>query len=238
MTDVRLTALNPVDSQVYPVACNTSGELIVEQVDPGPDLTVTGDLTVDGTATIGGTALVTDANGNVGINTATPGKLLDVNGAAQISELNVGNPTGTVVVEVGKGATQNRNVFIDLVGDTTYSDYGLRIIRKNAGANAESEIAHRGTGSLRVNCQEAGKIELRTNNSTRVTITSSGDLIMGGTEASPNISINRAGTATFIGNVTAPNITSLSAVIAELTAKVETLMSLNARQVDISTDTP
>jgi len=54
MTDVRLTALNPVDSQVYPVACNTSGELIVEQVDPGPDLTVTGDLTVDGTSTFNG----------------------------------------------------------------------------------------------------------------------------------------------------------------------------------------
>lgn len=29
MTDVRLTALNPVDSQVYPVACNSSGELLV-----------------------------------------------------------------------------------------------------------------------------------------------------------------------------------------------------------------
>jgi len=236
MTDVRLTALNPVDSQVYPVACNTSGELLV--ADGGPDLTVTGDLTVDGTATIGGTALVTDANGNVGINTATPGKLLDVNGAAKISELNVGNPTGNVKIELGEGATQNRSVYIDLIADTTYSDYGLRIIRRNAGADAESEIMHRGTGSLRVNCQEAGKIELRTSNSTRATITSAGDLIMGGTEASPNISINRAGTATFTGNVTAPNITSLSAVIAELTAKVEILMSLNSRQVDNSTDTP
>tara|TARA_B100001059_G_scaffold236543_1_gene287658 strand:+ start:3054 stop:3689 length:636 start_codon:yes stop_codon:yes gene_type:complete len=62
MTDVRLTALNPVDSQVYPVACNTSGELIVEQVDPGPDLTVTGNLTVDGTATFDST---TTFDGNV-----------------------------------------------------------------------------------------------------------------------------------------------------------------------------
>ena len=52
MTDVRLTALNPVDSQVYPVACNTSGELLVAQDDPGPDLTVTGDLTVDGITSI------------------------------------------------------------------------------------------------------------------------------------------------------------------------------------------
>jgi len=50
MTDVRLTALNPVDSQVYPVACNTSGELLV--ADGGPDLTVTGDLTVDGKTSI------------------------------------------------------------------------------------------------------------------------------------------------------------------------------------------
>jgi len=48
MTDVRLTAINPVDSQVYPVACNSNGELIVDREDPGPDLTVTGDLTVDG----------------------------------------------------------------------------------------------------------------------------------------------------------------------------------------------
>jgi|TARA_R110001599_G_scaffold17277_1_gene69325 hypothetical protein len=60
MTDVRLTALNPVDSQVYPVACNTSGELIVEQVDPGPDLTVTGNLTVNGTATFDSTSTFDD----------------------------------------------------------------------------------------------------------------------------------------------------------------------------------
>jgi hypothetical protein len=61
MTDVRLTALNPVDSQVYPVACNTSGELIVEQVDPGPDLTVTGDLTVDGSTTLNGSTTLDDS---------------------------------------------------------------------------------------------------------------------------------------------------------------------------------
>ena len=65
MTDVRLTALNPVDSQVYPVACNTSGELIVEQVDPGPDLTVTGDLTVNGTATFDSSIT---ANGSAGVS--------------------------------------------------------------------------------------------------------------------------------------------------------------------------
>lgn len=35
MTDVRLTALNPADSQVYPVACNDKGELILEQTNAG-----------------------------------------------------------------------------------------------------------------------------------------------------------------------------------------------------------
>lgn len=50
MTDVRLTALNPTDSQVYPVACNTSGELLV--AGDGTDYlpltggNLTGDLTL------------------------------------------------------------------------------------------------------------------------------------------------------------------------------------------------
>jgi hypothetical protein len=50
MTDVRLTALNPEDSQVYPVACNSSGELqVVEQkievIDN--DVTINGTLNVN-----------------------------------------------------------------------------------------------------------------------------------------------------------------------------------------------
>lgn len=66
MTDVRLTALNPVDSQVYPVACNTSGELLV--ADGGPDLTVTGDLTVDGTASFNDGDVSIDNSGRVIVN--------------------------------------------------------------------------------------------------------------------------------------------------------------------------
>jgi hypothetical protein len=50
MTDVRLTALNPDDSQVYPVACNASGELRtvdqkIEVIDN--DVTINGSLSVD-----------------------------------------------------------------------------------------------------------------------------------------------------------------------------------------------
>ena len=34
MADVRLTAINPEDSQVYPVACNDKGELLLDSVVP------------------------------------------------------------------------------------------------------------------------------------------------------------------------------------------------------------
>jgi len=51
MTDVRLTALNPEDSKVYPVACNSSGELLTDKTDVGPDISIEGTLDVGGSIT-------------------------------------------------------------------------------------------------------------------------------------------------------------------------------------------
>ena len=63
MTDVRLTALNPDDSQVYPVACNAAGAIRIEEI---PDQTFKGDLdgnlTVTGNADIDGDITVGDPN--------------------------------------------------------------------------------------------------------------------------------------------------------------------------------
>ena len=56
MTDVRLTATNPEDSSVVPVACNAKGELKLEEV-PTFDGNVDGDLTVSGSATFAGNVL-------------------------------------------------------------------------------------------------------------------------------------------------------------------------------------
>ena len=47
MTDVRLTATNPEDSSVVPVACNAKGELKLEEV-PTFDGNLQGNLTVSG----------------------------------------------------------------------------------------------------------------------------------------------------------------------------------------------
>ena len=52
MADVRLTATNPEDSSVVPVACNEKGELKLEEI-PSFDGNVDGDLTVSGETTIG-----------------------------------------------------------------------------------------------------------------------------------------------------------------------------------------
>ena len=54
MADVRLTAVNPEDSQVYPVACNDKGELLLDSGGATGDLDVTGNLTVAGNTTGGG----------------------------------------------------------------------------------------------------------------------------------------------------------------------------------------
>ena len=51
MSDVRLTATNPEDSSVVPVACNSKGELLLEEI---PDQSFDGDL--DGNLNVTGSA--------------------------------------------------------------------------------------------------------------------------------------------------------------------------------------
>ena len=73
--------------------------------------------------------------------------------------LNVlGSTTGDTSIQLGNGRTGNGNAYVDLVGDTTYTDYGLRIIRASNGANAISSISHRGTGSLNIQTVDAAPI--------------------------------------------------------------------------------
>ena len=78
-------------------------------------------------------------------------------------------------IEIGD-ASSSQYAYIDLKGDTTYTDYGLRIIRGNAGANATSQLVHRGTGVFSLIAQDAGAIVLGTSNTTRLTLGSAGAL--------------------------------------------------------------
>ncbi len=74
---------------------------------------------------------------------------------------NVGNSattTGDTAVQIGVGRTDDGNAYIDLAGDTTYTDFGLRMIR-NSGENGISRIAHRGTGNFSFQSQDGGAFE-------------------------------------------------------------------------------
>lgn len=120
---------------------------------------------------------------------------------SSLASLQIGYNTTTQnrSIEVGGGRTGSGNSYIDLVGDTTYSDYGLRLYR-TAGANGASTIIHRGTGALALSTTEAASITLATNGTTRLTANASGITIptivvtggslTGVTISNPTITVN------------------------------------------------
>ncbi len=112
--------------------------------------------------------------GLVGIGTSAPGAPLHVEGQARVR----GGDTGDSVIKVGIDATGNRASYVDLIGDTTYTTYGLRLVR-NGGANGTSQLLHRGTGDYQITAQEAGSIAFLTSNTERFRCDSSGRLLVG-----------------------------------------------------------
>lgn len=78
-------------------------------------------------------------------------------------------------IEVGGGGIPgNHSAYIDLIGDETYTDYGLRIIRNNTGPNASSELLHRGTGDLRFSTVESAPISFFVGATEAMRLTASG----------------------------------------------------------------
>ena len=169
------------------------GDFSIVAVEDGlqatPSLTFTNDLNT-GVFRSGADALAIVTGGQyaiactstqaVGIRTPNPSTALHVAGNARVGADDVTDAH----LQIGKGATGNRNSYIDIVADTTYTDYGLRIIRNNTGANATSELKHRGTGALNFTTQEAAPIVFNTTNSPALTITSGGLVGIGVTSPS------------------------------------------------------
>lgn len=103
-------------------------------------------------------------------------------------------------IEVGVGRLGSGTSFVDLIGDTVYTDFGARFMR-NPGANGTADIVSRGTGGVRVISQETGSIRLFTSNLERMQITSAGRVGIG--TAVPSSALHVVGTVTatnFIGN--------------------------------------
>jgi hypothetical protein len=105
-----------------------------------------------------------------------------------------GASTAEAHLTIGQGRTDSGYSYIDLVGGTTYSDYGLRIIRNNTGANTTSAIIHRGTGNLEIATVESSSVLFKTGNSEKMRILANGNVGIGTTGPGSKLHINTGAT--------------------------------------------
>jgi hypothetical protein len=101
--------------------------------------------------------------------------------------INVGSTalsTGSAVIKVGNARTGDGASSIDLIGDTTNSSYGLRLIRAG-GVNGSSDILHVGTGVFGITA--TSEIEL---NATTIDINGTVD-VSGATTINNDLSVTQ-----------------------------------------------
>lgn len=136
--------------------------------------------------------------GNVGIGTNSPSQKLHVSGnGLYTGNLDVGHGVSTAdaAINLGTGRTGNGFAYIDLIGDTTYTDYGLRILRNNGGANTTSLIVHRGTGDFSIQNNEAANLVFLTAATERMRISSTGNVGIGTTSPAFKLEVNAGSNA-------------------------------------------
>lgn len=261
MSDVRLTATNPVDSSVVPVSCNSAGELLVAKpviTEIDNDLTVTGNLTV-------GTATSIVANGP-----ATFAGAGDFEGGVEALNFDAKRPADSTsdVFSGWKGSNVTSQILADgsatfygAVSSLNSTSYGFigennstaaTIQLKNqgsgllidghaptsAGGAAVFTVSNSGSatfsGSLGVNgglaSNEAARFHLTSSATNGVTIVSdsasldsAGALRIFNSANSEKVLIKTDGSATFAGNVSAPNINTFVRVLQERISTSESI---------------
>lgn len=151
-------------------------------------LEVTGSLNIDAPNTADGIRIYTDgdithaiysaggdnsgyiqtytANGEL-INRLDDDGLLVRTNSDVTGQIDIGDGTTTTqacILNLGNGRTGNGYAYIDMVGDTTHTDFGLRLLRGNTGQNTNSQLIHKGTGELQIKTPEGGTIKLNPGN--------------------------------------------------------------------------
>ncbi|WP_065331225.1 hypothetical protein [Tritonibacter mobilis] len=79
--------------------------------------------------------------------------------AAAAIDAGLGARTETTRIDIGRNRTGNGFSQLDLIGDTTYTDYGTRLLR-NPGASGKSQLLHRGTGRFELRSVDGADIAL------------------------------------------------------------------------------
>jgi hypothetical protein len=133
----------------------------------------------------GGNAQLVAGALSLGTSDAQDYKLLVAGGAKMDALLVTGPLYGSERLGLGYNRSSDGSAYIDLIGDTTYNEYGLRIIR-NSGADSAAGIYHRGTGPFIVQTNEAGDIHIRTDSSKYGIFVkgSTGHVVIGGSQLS------------------------------------------------------
>jgi len=101
--------------------------------------------------------------------------------------------TATRVLNIGKDRSGNGESRVDLIADTTYTVYALRMMRA-AGTNGTAEIVHRGTGLFTIGSKDAANVSLIANDTEVVRLRQDGFPVM----AQP-VALYSADTATLNG---------------------------------------
>jgi hypothetical protein len=149
------------------------------------------------TLTSGTTSLITSPGGTLALyNTANGNSGFYLNAPT----------TSDSLIRVGSNRTGSGYSYIDLAGDSTYSTYGLRLIRNNTGANASSYLQHRGTGDFILRTDDAASFTVQTNAVERMRIGSGGAVGIG---TSTPISILNVSGSDIILNRTAATSSTL-----------------------------
>ena len=206
-----------------------SGTLFVDSVNnrigvnntgPTVALTVTGAASISTTTTVGGNVTISGAShsvaGNVLFDTTT--LIVDATNdrvgvgvtptvafqTAGLTNLVTGLAAANAEVKIASGRSANGYARLDLVGDSTYTTYGVRLERANTGANANSTLSHLGTGSLVIQAANAGNVIIQSNGQTTFTSETNGAITVAGNMlVSGYVKFNPANTAVgnnYVGN--------------------------------------
>jgi len=187
MADVQLTVIDQQDTQIALAVPGIQGAT-------GPTGSVA--AAANGTAALPSITFTNDPSTGISY-VPTQALAFSVAGVQRAvmsaSVFAFGATTGDCGIEVGNGATANRAAYIDLVGDTTYTDYGARFVRNDAGANTETAIFHRGTGPLVLQTQDAGPIRFDTTGTERLRINAGGNVGIGTSAPSQALDVATVG---------------------------------------------
>jgi hypothetical protein len=166
---------------------DSSGNIGIGTKSPTVALDVVGAGKFTGNLTVDTNTLFVDASNNrVGIGTTTPAATLEVAGSATLTAAT----TESRSINVGTGRSGNGTAALDLIGDATYTSYGLRVIRGNTGANTSSSILHRGTGTLILSAEDSAPMEFYTNGSRAMRIGSTQVITMDNLAGSGSRAVN------------------------------------------------